>query len=95
MYTKDKGTRITLRLNEKQFEYVHMMSDNFGVSPSEFLRILLNTTIASTEKVSRVADEAAEKIKREISSFSDAEVKKIIEDGAGRENEQTFFDNKL
>lgn len=46
MYTKDKNNRITLRLNDEQFEFVKMNADILGVSPSEFLRILINSTLA-------------------------------------------------
>lgn len=51
MYTSDKKERITLRLNEKQFNYVKENADILGVSPSEFLRMVINATIALAEKV--------------------------------------------
>lgn len=47
MYTKDKVTRITLRLNEKQFDYVKTSADVLGVSPSEFLRMVVNLTMTA------------------------------------------------
>lgn len=50
MYMKDKQTRITLRLSEKQFDFVKSNSDVMGVSPSEFLRIVINATM-STQKI--------------------------------------------
>lgn len=50
MYTNDKTNRITLRLNDKQFEYVKENADLLGVSPSEFLRMVINATIALAEK---------------------------------------------
>ena len=46
MYTKDKTVHINLRLNAKQFAYVKASADALGVSPSEFLRIVLNLSIA-------------------------------------------------
>lgn len=51
MYTKDKSHRITLRLNEAQFEFVKMNSDTLGVSPSEFLRMVVNTAMTTTNQV--------------------------------------------
>lgn len=48
MYTKDKSTRITLRLNEGQFNFVKAHSDMLGVSPSEFLRMVINATMSTT-----------------------------------------------
>lgn len=48
MYTKDKNCRITLRLNEEQFAYVKANADTLGVSPSDFLRMVVNTSMAAT-----------------------------------------------
>ena len=53
MYTKDKNNRITLRLNDEQFEFVKMNADILGVSPSEFLRILINSTLALSKSSSK------------------------------------------
>lgn len=47
MYTKDKSNRITLRLNDQQFEYVKLNADLIGVSPSEFLRMVVNLSMAT------------------------------------------------
>lgn len=49
MYTKDKLYRITLRLNEEQFDFVKQNADFLGVSPSEFLRMVVNASMASTK----------------------------------------------
>lgn len=51
MYTKDKLTRITLRLNEDQFDYVKRNADFLGVSPSEFLRMVINASMATMKKM--------------------------------------------
>lgn len=48
MYEKDKKTRITLRLNEEQFDFLKASADALGVSPSEFLRIVINSTMYSS-----------------------------------------------
>lgn len=45
MYMKDKLNRITLRLNDEQFEFVKSNSDLLDVSPSEFLRMVINATM--------------------------------------------------
>ena len=50
MYTKDKQNRITLRLNDEQFEFIKYNADIMGVSPSEFLRIMVNSTMSVTRK---------------------------------------------
>lgn len=46
MYTKDKSFRITLRLNEEQFNFVKGEADVLGVSPSEFLRMVVNASLS-------------------------------------------------
>ena len=48
MYTKDKLNRITLRLNDEQFVFVKQNADLLGVSPSEFLRMVVNASMAMT-----------------------------------------------
>lgn len=49
MYTKDKSNRITLRLNDEQFDFVKQNADFLGVSPSEFLRMVVNASMATTK----------------------------------------------
>lgn len=49
MYTKDKLNRITLRLNDEQFEFVKQNADVLGVSPSEFFRMVVNASMATTK----------------------------------------------
>lgn len=49
MYTKDKSYRITLRLNEAQFDHVKRSADVLGVSPSEFLRMVVNATMVAAQ----------------------------------------------
>ena len=49
MYSKDKVNRITLRLTDAQFEFVKSNADLLGISPSDFLRMVVNATMASTK----------------------------------------------
>lgn len=49
MYTKDKNHRITLRLNEEQFAFVKANADILDVSPSEFLRMVCNASMATVK----------------------------------------------
>lgn len=57
MYTKDKNTRITLRLNEEQFGFVKANADILGVSPSEFLRMVVNAAMATTKAAAAKMEE--------------------------------------
>lgn len=61
MYTKDKNTRITLRLNEEQFLYVRDNADLLGVSPSEFLRMVVNLSMATERKYNDKISESLER----------------------------------
>ena len=53
MYTKDKSNRITLRLNEEQFSFVKENADILGVSPSDFLRMVINSSMAMSRSVEK------------------------------------------
>lgn len=66
MYTNDKTHRITLRLNDAQFEHVRSNADILGVSPSEFLRMVINTTmVASKQAEARLEKEVRRAVGRE------------------------------
>lgn len=58
MYTKDKANRITLRLNDEQFAFVKSNADFLGVSPSEFLRMVVNASMATTKTVDKKIKES-------------------------------------
>lgn len=57
MYTKNKSNRITLRLNDEQFDFVKQNSDILGVSPSEFLRMVVNASMATSKNAYRKIEE--------------------------------------
>lgn len=61
LYEKDKSHRITLRLSEAQFQHVKQSADVLGVSPSDFLRMVVNATMYGT----KVADQAAQAAKQQ------------------------------
>lgn len=76
MYTKDKTQRITLRLNEQQFAFVGTICEALGVSPSEYLRMMINLAMSSAKKADSATDMA-----KSTANF--------IEEVQRRENEQT------
>ena len=53
MYTKDKSNRITLRLNEEQFTFVKTVADALGVSPSEYLRMMVNLSMTGAKTMEK------------------------------------------
>lgn len=50
MYQKDKCNRITLRLNDEQFDFVRQSAELLDVSPSDFLRMVINASMSVTKK---------------------------------------------
>lgn len=50
MYTKDKSHRVTLRLNEEQMAFILKDSVTLGVSPSEYIRMVINSSMAVYNK---------------------------------------------
>ena len=80
MYTKDKAQRITLRLNQDQFDFVKSNADTLGVSPSDFLSMVINATISTTRKAEAVFSKNSGKFMSP-------------QEGAGRENDKADFDN--
>lgn len=50
MYTQDKKNRITLRLNDNQFNFIRENSELVDVSPSEFIRMMINATMVASQK---------------------------------------------
>lgn len=49
MYEKDKRQRITLRLSDKQFEVISHQSKVLGITPSEYLRMVINGIVYVNE----------------------------------------------
>ena len=64
MYTKDKLNRITLRLNDDQFDFVKQNADFLGVSPSEFLRMVINASMATTKTAANAIKKIGEGLGR-------------------------------
>lgn len=50
MYEKNKSQRITLRLNSDQFEFIRKSSEDCSMSPSDFLRWMIDSTRAMSNK---------------------------------------------
>lgn len=57
MYNKDKSNRVTLRLNDEQFEFVKSNAYMLDVSPSEFLRMVVNASmVASSTAIEKIKE---------------------------------------
>lgn len=84
MYTGDKRVRITVRLNERQFEFVRRSAEMLDVSPSDFLRMVINTTMCASDKL---AHDNPDKI---IVGAGTEE-----QEGSGRENDKADKHDQL
>lgn len=85
MYTSDKRHRITLRLNDEQFEFVRSTCEMLDTSPSDFLRMVINSTMISTRKGYEAMDD---RLSQRLDSILERE-------GFGRENDKPNIDNQL
>lgn len=65
MYTGDKNQRITLRLNAAQFAFVHQNADILGVSPSDFLRMMINSVMTMRQAINDGVEQEREVDRRE------------------------------
>ena len=82
MYTKDKSHRITLRLNENQFDFVRMNAEQLDVSPSDFLRMVINSSMFAWKQMSD-----SDKYKEAMGEIVVSASSKVTE-GIGRENDE-------
>lgn len=78
MYTKDKSQRITLRLNEEQFNFVKENAEALGVSPSDFLRMVINASLFSARKMAE--NDTLTKAVAENAVETAAEMKRLAEE---------------
>lgn len=47
IYTKDRTQRITVRFTQPQFDFILRSASVLSVSPSDFLRMMINGVMAS------------------------------------------------
>ena len=91
MYEKDKKQRITLRLNQKQFDFIRKSSESLGIAPSDFIRMLVNSYIYASESQfdsnARKTSQAFEELKGEVVNI--IEKKGLKTEDLGRENDET------
>lgn len=80
MYTKDKTHRVTLRMNDEQYAFVLMNAEMLDCSPSDFLRMVINTSLSAYKHMN------------EDGKFKEDLAKKVSE-VVGRENDKTSQHN--
>ena len=84
MYTKDKNHRITLRLNDEQFMFVAESASILDVSPSDFLRMVINSSLVLSK-----SDATKDALKKSLAKSLE------LKEGTGRENDNADSDDKL
>lgn len=80
MYEKDKKTRLTIRLSEEQFQCVLSKAEVLGVSPSEFIRMLVNSLLYAEKNIT-------DKVRADFNQLTE----KV--GGSSRENDKADIDN--
>lgn len=71
MYTKDKSNRITLRLNDAQFDFVRDSAQMLGISPSDFVRMVINMTMYGTQATANSMVKEGQRRENEQANFND------------------------
>ena len=71
MNLNDKNTRITLRVNAKLFNYIQTKSVMMGVSPSEFIRICMNSIMHADTLVSNQVSQEVSRRENEQTCIND------------------------
>lgn len=56
MVDNNKRNRVTVRLNDEQMECIASKSTILGISPSDFIRMLINSLIYTERNAGKVAD---------------------------------------
>lgn len=89
MYSKDKNHRLTLRLNDDQFAFLLQNAESLDVAPSEFLRMVINTSMYASRQM--VGNEKLHEAVEDIVIKTHEE----IEEAKGRENDEANKHNQL
>lgn len=70
MYMKDKNTRLTLRVTPEQMAHINRMCATLGVCPSDYLRMILNVTIAGEKRSINLMKDEVNCRENEIADFN-------------------------
>lgn len=62
MYTKDLVRRVTIRLDDRLAQRVTECSETLGVTPSEWVRMVLHSYVNVLENTARLAEVGAKSI---------------------------------
>ena len=57
MYSKTLTKIVNVRMTEKMYEWIEQESENYGIKPSDFIRMILNIAKEDFENERRIEDE--------------------------------------
>lgn len=57
MYEKNKNHRMTVRFSDEQWAFISEASTDFGVSPSDLVRMIVNITMVQSSSVKNQLEE--------------------------------------
>lgn len=66
MYKNDKTRRFTVRMSDAQAEFVCGTSQIMGISPSDFIRMIVNTMMYSAKVADRATEYAVKSLEGEL-----------------------------
>ena len=70
MYMGDLKHKMTLRLNDDLYKFVNVASEMYGISPSEYIRQVLNTAYYGLKKglngINKSLDELIEEYRENV-----------------------------
>lgn len=87
MYEKNKSKRITLRLSEELFDYLSFSADSMGISPSDFLRMVITFAMNSNTSAAGTVPDVPESCQWASAMGKERSLR--------RENEKAYINDKL
>ena len=68
IYEGDKKTRITLRLTQEQLNFIRGECELLGISPSDYIRMMINSTMSLAKKAQQTIKEGLRRENEKASS---------------------------
>lgn len=60
MYTKDKTKRLSIRFNDDQLKFIKHHANMLEMSPSQFVRLIINSFMSKIENDVLIGDDSNE-----------------------------------
>lgn len=97
MYEKDKKQRLTVRVNQEQFDTIRKNAEMLGIAPSDFVRMLINSFMFAEKASQKDMDGLSKATEGLAEAFVGTSVKiakeELKKEAKGRENDKATIDN--